>query len=140
MSRFLCDSGVWLAAANASGDETYHAAADALLRALGDRGEEIGALDLTLYETANVATRRWGSASEAMLLVAFIRDAAAGSLVGWSGAMLDDATQVAARHGLSVYDAAYVATARALGWTLVSTDVRDLVSRGLAITPDQVAL
>jgi predicted nucleic acid-binding protein len=34
------------------------------------------------------------------------------------------------------YDAAYVAVARCHHWTLVSTDIRDLVSKGLAITPD----
>jgi predicted nucleic acid-binding protein len=39
-------------------------------------------------------------------------------------------------YGLSGYDAAYVAAARRHDWTLVSTDIRDLVSQGLAITPD----
>ena len=39
-------------------------------------------------------------------------------------------------HGLSAYDAAYVAAARRNGWQLVSPDVRDLVSKGLAVTPD----
>ncbi len=39
-------------------------------------------------------------------------------------------------HGLSAYDAAYVAASRRDGWTLVSTDIRDLVSKGLAVTPD----
>lgn len=41
-------------------------------------------------------------------------------------------------HGLSAYDAAYVAAARRNGWQLVSLDVRDLVSKGLAVTPDAV--
>ena len=39
-------------------------------------------------------------------------------------------------HGLTAYDAAYVAVARRYGWTLVSTDIKDLVSRGLALAPD----
>ncbi len=44
--------------------------------------------------------------------------------------------EVAIEHQLSSYDAAYVAAARRHDWTLVSTDIRDLVSKGLAITPD----
>jgi predicted nucleic acid-binding protein len=44
---------------------------------------------------------------------------------------------VIAEHGLTAYDAAYVATARRYGWTLVSTDLKDLVNRSeLALTPD----
>ena len=39
-------------------------------------------------------------------------------------------------HRLSAYDAAYVAAARREDWKLVSLDARDLVSKGLAITPD----
>jgi predicted nucleic acid-binding protein len=39
-------------------------------------------------------------------------------------------------YGLSGYDAAYVAVARRSNWQLVSVDIRDLVSQGLAITPD----
>ena len=140
MSRFLCDSGVWLAAANPHPDEPFHPGSRRLLTALGDGGEEIGALDLTLYEVANVATRRWRSRASAVGLVEFIRDSAASSLVHWTTEMFESATALAAEHDLSVYDAAYVATSRALGWTLVSTDVRDLVTPGFAITPDQVVL
>jgi len=42
----------------------------------------------------------------------------------------------ATRHGLTVYDGAYVATGERHGWTLVSGDVRDLVAPGRAVTPD----
>lgn len=38
--------------------------------------------------------------------------------------------------GVTVYDAAYVATAERHDWTLVSGDVADLVQPGLAIPPD----
>jgi predicted nucleic acid-binding protein len=44
---------------------------------------------------------------------------------------------VVAEHGLTAYDATYVAVARRYGWTLVSTDIKDLVSRELALTPDE---
>ena len=40
------------------------------------------------------------------------------------------------KHGIGAYDASYVAAARRESWTMVSTDVKDLVSKGLAITPD----
>jgi predicted nucleic acid-binding protein len=43
---------------------------------------------------------------------------------------------VAAEHGLAAYDAAYVAAARHHDWTLVSADIADLVSKGLAVAPD----
>ena len=44
---------------------------------------------------------------------------------------------VAAEHGLSVYDGAYVAAARRLGAKLVSTDLADLVRPGFAIAPEE---
>lgn len=50
--------------------------------------------------------------------------------------LLDLALEVASEHGLTAYDAAYVAAARREAMTLVSTDLRDLVSKGLAVTPD----
>ena len=53
-----------------------------------------------------------------------------------SAAGLSPAAEIAVEHRLTTYDAAYVAAARRFDWRLVSTDVRDLVSKGLAITPD----
>ena len=50
--------------------------------------------------------------------------------------LIDAAVAIASEHGLSTYDAAYVAASRRGEWTLVSTDIRDLVSKGLAVTPD----
>jgi len=49
---------------------------------------------------------------------------------------LSGIAEIAVEHNLTSYDAAYVAVARRHDWTLVSTDIRDLVSQGLAITPD----
>jgi predicted nucleic acid-binding protein len=46
------------------------------------------------------------------------------------------ALDVAVEHGITAYDAAYVAASRRTGSTLVSLDIRDLVSKGLAVTPD----
>ncbi len=46
------------------------------------------------------------------------------------------ALEIASEHGLTAYDAAYVAAARRHGWALVSADIADLVSKGLAVAPD----
>lgn len=140
MSRFLCDSGVWLAATDDSAEEPFHQASLRLVNGLCGRGEEIGALDLTLYEVANVATCRWREPRTATALADLVASAAASSLVAWNPELLEQAVAIAGKHGISVYDAAYAATSQALGWTLVSTDLRDLVRKGLAVTPDQVVI
>ncbi len=58
------------------------------------------------------------------------------SIVRIGPEMADAAVAIAQEHGLTAYDAAYVAAARRNGWSLVSTDIADLVSKGLAIAPD----
>ena len=60
-----------------------------------------------------------------------------GGLIRADPALLDGAAQLALEHGISVYDAAYVAAARAARARLVSCDVADLVSRRLAVLPAQ---
>jgi len=49
--------------------------------------------------------------------------------------LLTRAAKLADEHTISVYDAAYVAAADQTGGTLVSCDIRDLVSKGLASSP-----
>ncbi len=51
--------------------------------------------------------------------------------------LIRESSMFAAEHGISVYDAAYVAAARRLGAKLVSTDLADLVRSGLAIAPEE---
>ena len=46
------------------------------------------------------------------------------------------AASIGQEEGVSVYDAAFVAAARERGWRLVSGDLIDLVSRGLALSPE----
>lgn len=55
-------------------------------------------------------------------------------------ALVGEATVIAEHHDLSVYDAAYVANARTAGAQLVSCDLRDLVSRDLALTLEQACV
>lgn len=130
----LLDSGVWLAARDA--DDQHHPYAIELLA--GTR--PVTALDLTLYEVANVGVRSWGSRDGAHLVAALVRAACSDKIVRVDDSHIGQAIALAEEHGISVYDAAYVAAARSNGWMLVSTDHRDLVGRGLALAPkDAVA-
>jgi predicted nucleic acid-binding protein len=61
-----------------------------------------------------------------------------GGIVRVDDGLIAAATAIAAEHDLSAYDAAYVAAARATEATLVSCDVRALVSRGLAVAPSSL--
>jgi predicted nucleic acid-binding protein len=60
----------------------------------------------------------------------------ADSLVAIDAELIRRTVEIVAEHGLTAYDAAYVAAARRYGWVLVSTDIGDLVSKGLAVAPD----
>lgn len=98
--------------------------------------QTLSALDLTLYEVANAVGVKQGDANEAnrvnRLLLRCCRD----RVLRVEAELVDSALQIASEHGLTAYDAAYVAAARRHGMALVSTDIRDLVSKGLAVTPD----
>jgi predicted nucleic acid-binding protein len=131
VSALLLDAGVWLAARDA--DDRFHEPAAALVA--GGGAGRAAALDLTLYEVANVATVRWRAPDEAALLAELVVRASDDRLVRVDADLLVDAIALAAADGLTLYDAAYVACARSRGWTLVSTDLRDLVRPGLAASP-----
>ena len=96
-------------------------------------------LDLAYYEVTNVAIRRWGDSQAATRLrgvVAAIEED--GGLIRANESLLGAAADLASTHGLSGYDAAYVAAASAAGARLVSCDVRHLVSVGFAVSPGAV--
>ncbi len=130
MTKWLLDASVILASEDL-GDPHRD---DALRLLEGD--VEIATLDLAYYEVSNVAVRAWhdpGAATRLRDRVTAIADD--GGLVRADARLLTDATAAASEHDLSAYDAAYVAAARAADANLVSCDIRDLVSRGLAILP-----
>jgi len=127
----LLDAGIWVASKDSS--DRYCSAARALVL---DPSRPAAALDLTLYEVANVVGTRWGSPELARDLCRTLTARCAGRVVAVDAALIEAALELAAEHGLTAYDAAYVAAARRNRWTLVSTDVADLVSKGLAVTPD----
>lgn len=131
MSTLLLDASVILAAFDS--DDELHGPSQALL---ADPEVTLATLDLARYEVANVAVRGWcESARVASLLEAIDRISGDGGVIPSTTALLTRAAKLADEHTISVYDAAYVAAADQSGGTLVSCDIRDLVSKGLATSP-----
>ena len=127
----LIDASVWVAARDP--EDRFRDAARALVL---DLAIPMAALDLTLYEVANAMGAKREQASEARHLLRFVVRRCGERLVGVDAGLAEAALDVVAEHGLTAYDAAYVAAARRHGWTLVSADIADLVSKGLAVAPD----
>jgi predicted nucleic acid-binding protein len=134
MSALLLDASVWLAALDP--DDRHHPAARRVLQAAADGTETLAALDLTLYEVANVAVVRWRSPADAERLVELVRLACPDTLERADSELLRQAGAIAVDHALTVYDAAYVAASSRRDWVLVSADLADLVAPGLALSPD----
>ncbi len=134
MSTLLLDASVILAAFD--NDDELHRPSQALL---ADAGVTLTTLDLARYEVANVAVRGWSELERVTpLLEAIDRISDDGRVIPSTTTLLSRAAELADEHTISVYDAAYVAAADQGGGTLVSCDVRDLVSKGLASSPASV--
>jgi predicted nucleic acid-binding protein len=127
---FLVDASVWVAAVMPQ--HPQHSQAERFLRV----GPPLMVLDLTLYEVANVVARNYGELDVGRRLVQGLFRGSAHPPLQADVTLFEHALDLMSEHGLTAYDAAYVAAARRHGWQLVSLDVRDLVSRGLAVTPD----
>jgi predicted nucleic acid-binding protein len=131
VTTLLIDASVLLAAFDPEDD--HHEAARELLE---DEETTLATLDLARYEVANVAVRAWRSPeSVATLLGAVERLGDDGGVLASTDTLLARAAEVAERHTISVYDAAYAAAAGEGGHRLVSCDERDLVSKDLAVLP-----
>lgn len=127
----LIDASVWVAATDP--EDRYHAPAREVVL---DLEALVAALDLTLYEVANAMGPKRGLQREGRALLRLIGKRCRDSLLAVDPELLVSALEIAAEHGLTAYDAAYVAAAQRHGWTLISADLSDLVSRGLAVAPD----
>ena len=127
----LLDASVWVAAKD-GGDRHFESAR--LLAVSPD--VPVAALDLTLYEVTNALGVRRGRMQDAVSLCRLVMGRCGADLVSIDLDLIEAALDKAGAHGLTAYDAAYVAAAERNGWTLVSTDIADLVSKGLALTPD----
>ena len=133
MHALLLDSSVLLAAF-----DPEDRLCDASRSLLAAEGASLATLDLARYEVANVAVRVWRAPGQVASLLGLVdRIAGDGGLVLSSNTLLRDAAELAERHDISVYDASYVAAAALRGRRLVSCDVRDLVSKGLAVLPEE---
>lgn len=127
----LVDASVWVSLAER--ESAHREAAASLIR---EQSQVLGALDLTLYEVANAIGIKQGDGTEASRVIRLLLRCCRDRVFPVDAELLDSALHLAADHGLTSYDAAYVAAARRQGMTLVSVDIRDLVSKGLAVTPD----
>jgi predicted nucleic acid-binding protein len=135
LSTLLLDASAILAAFDS--DDGQHTSARALLV---DGAITLSTLDLARYEVANVVVHAWREPDRvASLLEAIDRISSDGGVVPSTTALLTRAAQLAEEHTISVYDAAYVAAADQAGNTLVSCDVRDLTSMGLASSPSDAS-
>lgn len=134
MTVLLLDASAWIAALDPS--DTYHADAARIID--HSAGHDLAALDLTVFEIVNVALKKWRSPEDARHLAELVEISCSTDLQRIDGETADYTIDLAERHSLTAYDAAYVAIAQRRGWTLVSTDMKDLVRPGLAITPDAV--
>ena len=114
----LLDASVWVAAGVPA--HQSHAAAVGLIR--GER--EVGTLDLALYEVANTVGLRYRSPEQAGKLCALIRRRCADEPARVDARLVEITLEEVAKHGLSAYDAAYVALAEALDTTLLTGDRR----------------
>ena len=126
----LVDASVWVAVFDQA--DPFHCESEALV----DSEQELAVLDLTFYEVANAlgVKRRKPALARGMsdLIERRCRENVVRVNSGWTESTL----RLAAEHGLTAYDAAYVVAAKRNGWTLVSADIKDLVSKGLAVAPD----
>jgi predicted nucleic acid-binding protein len=126
----LLDASVWVAA-GIPANPSYESAAE-----LAHGGAPVAALDLTIYEVANAVAKKYRQPDQAQRIVRAILRTCGDDLVRVDRALGDEIVEVVSEYGLTAYDAAYVVVARRNGWQLVSLDLRDLVSNGLAVTPD----
>jgi len=126
----LLDASVWVLLVDP--EDPRHGDAVTLVR---ERATSLAALDLTMHEIGNAIGVKRGNLREAgnviRLLLACCRD----RVVSADEKLAVSALEIASEHGLTAYDAAYVAAARRYGWTLVSADIADLVSKDLAVAP-----
>jgi predicted nucleic acid-binding protein len=129
--RFLLDASVWHESKEA---DSLHSDACRVLAV--DPDYPVAALTLTLHEVSNSLGARDGRAEEAVDMCRLIAGRCGHAIVAPDPMLMRSAISIAIEYDITAYDASYVAAAHREGWTLVSIDIKDLVSKGLAITPD----
>ena len=102
----------------------------------GGWSQPAAALDLTLYEVANVIGSRRKQQKEARYLLQTLATRCGEDIVAVGPELIDSRARDCRRARSNRLRRVYVAAACRHGWTLVSTDIADLVSKGLAVAPD----
>lgn len=138
MTALLVDSSVVIKWYHDEGESEVDASRAILLAHVREE-LEVHILDLAVYEVGNVLTRalRWSADSAAEQLYDLI--ALTGAPIGFSAEWFADAAKLSHEHGLSFYDAAWAATARALSMSFVTSDLA-LQRAGLGESPSEVAV
>jgi predicted nucleic acid-binding protein len=131
----LLDAGVWVAAVDP--EDRYHSASRSILTT---SILPVAALDLTLHEVTNVLSARKQQHDLARRMCRVILERCGEDVAHVDAQLAEETVTVITEYGLTAYDAAYLAVARRYVWTLISTDIKDLVSRGLALAPDDPAI
>ena len=129
--RLLLDASVWIGARQP--ESPYYEECRVLVV---DPAYPVAALDLTMHEVANALGARDDRAEEAVDMCRLIDGRCGDSIVCADPMLIRSALRFAGDHRLTAYDAAYVAACHREDWKLVSLDVKHLVSKGLAVTPD----
>jgi predicted nucleic acid-binding protein len=129
--RLLLDASVWVD--SMTPESPFYAVARTLV---GDANRRVGTLALVMHEVTNALGVRRGRPEEAIDVCRLIVGRCGPAIIAPDSMLMRSALSIAAEHGIAAYDASYVAAAHRESWTLVSTDIKDLVSKGLAITPD----
>ena len=132
----VSDASVALKWFHAEGEEELEPARD-LLAAHQSRTIALSVLDLTAYEVGNALLR--GQAKANADQVATVLDALAEICLAVrpDAAELRVAAELAARHDLTLYDAAYAAVAESRNATLVTLD-QALLDAGLGTRPSEL--
>ena len=128
----LFDASVWAAVFDPA--DRFHRSAKSIVL---DLDQPLAALYLTLNEIANVLGVKMEVPDKAHEVVQLVIERCQDRLVVVDASLLHSTCLLAAKYGLTAYDGAYVAAAQRDGAQLISLDIRDLVSKGLAVTPEK---
>lgn len=133
----VSDANVALKWFHAEGEEEV-AEARALLEAHRSRAIGLSVLDLTPYEVGNALLRGRAGASAEQAAVVLDALGEVCATVNPTAADFRRATELAERHGLTLYDATYAAVAESRGAELATLD-KALLDSGLGVRPGEIA-
>jgi predicted nucleic acid-binding protein len=131
----LLDAGVWVAVVDP--EDRYHSSSRSLVTT---SILPVATLDLTLYEVTNVLSARKQQHDLGRRVCRVILERCGDHVARADAQLAEETVPIITEYGITAYDASYVAMARRYDWTLISTDIKDLVSRGLALAPDDPAI